>query len=84
MEMALGGQDAVRPRSNCGSSDTLASAIQGMDNNVLETLCQRMFNSPVDRLSSTQASNFIDTLRSLKKGTITLERLLSVGGTNEF
>ena len=63
---------------------TLASGIQGMDNNVLETLCERMFNSTVDRLSSTEASNLIDTLRSIKKGTITLERLLSVGGTNEF
>ena len=59
---------------------TLASAVQGLDHNQLEVLCERMFNSTVDHLSSMDASAMIDTLQGLKQGRLQLQRLLDTAG----
>ncbi|MEO2009762.1 MAG: hypothetical protein ABGX22_13880, partial [Pirellulaceae bacterium] len=64
---------------------TLASVVQGLDNNQLESLSERMYNSSVDHLTSIDASALIDTLQGIKQGRLQLDRLLGNGGTgNEF
>ena len=62
---------------------TLASGIQGLDNNLLESLSERMYNSSVDHLTSIDASSLIDTLQGIKQGRLQLDRLLGNGGTGD-
>jgi hypothetical protein len=62
---------------------TLASVVQGLDNNQLESLSERMYNSSVDHLTSIDASALIDTLQGIKQGRLQLDRLLGNGGTGD-
>jgi hypothetical protein len=62
---------------------TLAAGIKGLDNNLLESLSERMYNSSVDHLTSIDASALIDTLQGIKQGRLQLDRLLGNGGTGD-